>query len=104
MALWRQCHRSRCNIACGSVCVCSTQVTNDALEFLVGKTPSPFAQCPDANVSICAATEAVPFVVVAYNQLAQQVRYMPDTLHHVLVPGAHPPTAVLVDFVGAARV
>ena len=73
MALWRQCHRSRCNIACGSVCVCSTQVTNDALEFLVGKTPSPFAQCPDANVSICAATEAVPFVVVAYNQLAQQV-------------------------------
>ena len=48
-------------------------VTNGALEYLIGKTSSPFSQCPDANVSICAASETLPLVVVAYNPLAQAV-------------------------------
>ncbi len=48
-------------------------VAADALQYLVGKTPAGFSQCPDANVSICASTETLPFVAVVYNQLAQPV-------------------------------
>jgi alpha-mannosidase len=46
----------------------AVQLTNRALEVLV-QAPAPFAQCPDANVSVCAASATPPFVVVPYNPL-----------------------------------
>ena len=47
------------------------RVTNSALQQLAG-APVMFSQCPDANVSVCAATSgSEPLVLVVYNPLAQ---------------------------------
>jgi hypothetical protein len=44
------------------------ELTNNIIGGLV-KPPTPFSQCPDANVSVCATSASAPFVAVVYNPL-----------------------------------